>query len=304
MVNSMSRFTHLHLHTHYSTLDGAIKPKRLMEKLKEDGQKAVAITDHGNMHGVIDFYKEARANDIKPIIGCEVYVAEHSRFDRDKDHKIFHLVLLAINKEGYQNLLKLVSLGYEEGFYYKPRVDKELLELYGDGLVASSACISGVVPKYLLTGNEKKAYEAAEFFKFNFDKRFFLEIQRNELSDQEKVNKMLIKLSRDMNIPLVATCDSHYLNKEDAKIQDMLILIQTKKTELTRTMEKLPEHFYVKTQEEMIELFSDIPEAIKSTRTIADMCDVEIELGKFHFPVYDIKRNDDYKEFLKWKENE
>lgn len=297
----MKEFSHLHSHTHYSVLDCTIRPKSLMEKLKADGQKAVAITDHGNMHGVIDFYKTAKEYDIKPIIGCEVYFAEHSRKDRDKNHKIFHLILLAMNNQGYKNLLKMVSLAYEEGFYRYARVDKELLSIYGDGIIAMSACINGAVPWYLLNNKEKEAYEIAEFLKFNFDKRFFLEIQQNGLDMQNEVNPKLIKIARELNIPIVGTCDCHYLNKEDSEIHDLLKLIQTKSTTDNRKMEPLASQFYVKTRDEIMKDFVDYPEAIKSTQQIVDMCDIEIELGEFHFPVYDIKRDPDYKNFLEWR---
>lgn len=295
----LKEFSHLHLHTHYSVLDSTIRPKQLMEKLKKDGQKSVAITDHGNMHGVIDFYKTAREHDIKPIIGVESYFTDKHRIhDRNKDDKIFHLVLLAMNDTGYKNLLKLVSLAYEEGFYRKARVDRELLSQYNEGIIALSACISGAVPWMLLNGREREAYEMAEFFKFNFDKRFYLEIQNNKLQPQDEVNPMLIKMAREMNIPLVGTCDSHYLNKEDSSIHDTLKLIERKGTISNRgNTEELVSEFYVKTREEIASAFSDNPEAIKSTQEISDMCNVEIELGEFHFPVYDIKRDPDYKEF-------
>ena len=298
----MKDFTHLHLHTHYSTLDCTIRPKQLMEKLVANGQKSVAITDHGNMHGVIEFYKAAKEKGIKPIIGCEVYVAQESRFDRNKDHQIFHLILLAMNDTGYKNLLKLVSLGYEEGFYRKPRVDRELLETYEEGVIALSACLKGTVTWNLMKGNDQEAYEMAEFLKFNFDKRFYLELQRNGIPEQTDVNEKLIKMSQELNLPLVATCDSHYLNREDAKIHELLLMVQTKSTIHDKKMQFYGEEFYVKSKEEMIELFKDIPETIKSTQDISDMCNLEIELGNWHFPIYDIKRNDDYKDFLKWKE--
>lgn len=300
----MKEFTHLHLHTHYSTLDCTIRPEPLMQKLKADGQKAVAITDHGNMHGVVDFYKTAKKYDIKPILGCEIYFTDkHRVHDRNMKDKIFHVVLLAMNNSGYKNLLKLVSLAYEEGFYRYPRADRELLEMYGDGIIAMSACVSGAVPWMLLNGKEKEAYEMAEFFKFNFDKRFFLEIQENGLDIQNEVNPKLIKMSKEMNIPLVGTCDCHYLNKEDSQIHDLIKLIQTKSTINNRKMEPLDPEFYVKTQKEATEAFKNNPEAIKSTQTIADMCNVEIELGEFHFPVYDIKRDPDYKEFIACQKN-
>ena len=302
----MKDYTHLHLHTHYSTLDCTIRPEPLMKKLKADGQKSVAITDHGNMHGVVDFYKAAKAHDIKPILGVEAYfTAGHRAEDayRNKDTKIHHLVLLAMNNEGYKNLLKIVSLAYEEGFYRYARVDRELLEMYGDGIIAMSACISGAVPWMLLNGKEKEAYEMAEFFKFNFDKRFFLEIQTNGLDLQNEVNPKLIKMATELNIPIVGTCDCHYLDKEDSEIHDLIKLIQTKSTINNRKMSPLDPEFYVKTRREIEVAFKDYPEAIRSTQVIADMCDVELELGEFHFPVYDITRDPDYKEFQKCQKN-
>ena len=277
-----------------------------MKKLKADGQKAVAITDHGNMHGVVDFYKTAKKYDIKPILGCEAYYVNGHRTDpafRNKNTKIHHLILLAMNNEGYKNLLKIVSLAYEEGFYRYARVDKELLEMYGDGIIAMSACISGAVPWMLLNNKEKEAYEAAEFFKFNFDKRFFLEIQNNGIDLQDEVNPKLIKMAKELNIPIIGTCDCHYLNKEDSEIHDLIKLIQTKSTINNRKMSPLNPEFYVKTRQEIEVAFKDHPEAIKSTQIITDMCNVELELGEFHFPVYDIKRDPDYKEFLKCQKN-
>lgn len=277
-----------------------------MKKLKADGQKAVAITDHGNMHGVVDFYKAARAHDIKPILGVEAYFTAGHRIDaafRNKESKIYHLVLLAMNNEGYQNLLKIVSLAYEEGFYRYARVDRELLEMYGDGIIAMSACIKGAVPNLLLEGKDKEAYEMAEFFKFNFDKRFFLEIQANGLDLQEEVNPKLIKMAKEMNIPLVGTCDCHYLDKQDSEIHDLIKLIQTKSTINNRKMSPLDPEFFVKTRSEAEIAFKDHPEAIKSTQIITEMCNVELELGEFHFPVYDITRDPDYKEFQKWQKN-
>lgn len=298
----MKEFSHLHLHTHYSTLDCTIRPEQLMQKLKADGQTAVAITDHGNMHGVIDFYKTAKAHDIKPIPGCEIYFTAGSRHDRKKEDKIFHLILLAMNNEGYKNLLKIVSIAYEEGFYYNARADMDLLSEYNEGIIAMTACISGVVPWYFLNDREEEAYKMADFFKCTFDKRFYLEVQKNSIPAQATVNEKLIKMSREMNVPLVGTCDCHYLNKEDSKIHDVLKLIQTKSTLTNRKMNELDSDFYVRTREEIEKDFKDIPEAIKSTQTIADSCNVEIELGEFHFPIYNTKRDPDYQEFLKWRE--
>ena len=262
-------FVHLHVHTEYSLLDGAIRIKDLVKKAKEDGMKAVAITDHGNMFGAINMYKECLKEGIKPIIGCEVYVAPRSRLDKQGkiDTEPNHLVLLAMNNEGYKNLIKIVSEGYISGFYYKPRVDKELLKKYNSGIIALSACIAGEISKKIINHNVEGAKEAVKEYLDIFGKdRFFLEIQDNKLREQVLVNSKLIELSREFGVGLVATNDCHYLDKEDYDFHEVLLCIQTRTTmsDENRMSFKVNE-FYFKTQEEMKEAFKNIPEAIENT---------------------------------------
>ncbi|MEG2429671.1 MAG: PHP domain-containing protein, partial [Oscillospiraceae bacterium] len=223
-------FVHLHLHTEYSLLDGACVIKKLVKKVKELNQTAVAITDHGCMYGVVEFYKQCKQEGIKPIIGCEVYVANRSRFD--KVHKVdsspYHLVLLCKNKQGYQNLIKLVSDGYTEGFYNKPRIDHQLLSEHSEGLIALSACLGGEIPRALIANNYEKAKEIALFYKKTFGKEnYFIEIQNHNILAQRKILPLLRRLSQELDIGLVATNDAHYIEKQDAKTQAVLLCIQT-----------------------------------------------------------------------------
>ena len=230
-IRKMPEFVHLHVHSEFSLLDGANRIKDLPVRAKELGMKAMAITDHGVMFGVIDFYKACLANGIKPIIGCEVYVAPRKRTDKDPnlDAKYNHLILLAKDNDGYKNLTKLVSLGFTEGFYYKPRIDKEVLEKYHEGLVCCSACLAGEVPSAILRGNMEEAEKVALWFKNLFGDDYYLEIQNNGIKEQVLVNQKLVEMSRKLNIPLVATNDSHYLKKEDAYNHEILLCIQTGK---------------------------------------------------------------------------
>ncbi|TAK01534.1 PHP domain-containing protein, partial [bacterium] len=230
-----SRFVHLHCHTQYSLLDGANKIETLLERIKQLKQPAVAMTDHGNMFGAIEFYREAMRHGVKPIIGCEIYVAPASRFERkgvDKGNKEYnhHLILLAMNLEGYRNLCKLVTAGYMEGFYYRPRIDKELLKEHNRGLIALSACLQGEVASALSAGQVGKATAAAESYAAIFGDRYYLEIQDNKLPQQEKVNPMILELSKDLSIPVVATNDCHYGEREDSEAHDVLLCVQTGKT--------------------------------------------------------------------------
>ena len=230
-----SRFVHLHCHTEYSLLDGANKVDKLFERIKSLKQPAVAMTDHGNMFGAVEFYREAMSHGIKPIIGCEIYVAPTSRFEKkgvDKGPKEYnnHLILLAMNKEGYRNLCKLVSLGYMEGFYYKPRIDKELLRELNGGLIALSACLQGEVCQALSAGNVEKAKGAAETYASIFTDRYYIEIQDNKLAEQEKLNPLLVELAKDLSIPVVATNDCHYGERDDFHAHDVLLCVQTGKT--------------------------------------------------------------------------
>lgn len=286
-------FTHLHLHTGYSLLDGSSKIPELVRRVKELGMDACAITDHGVMYGVIEFYKACKAEGIKPIIGCEVYVAPGSRFDKGKEksaERYNHLILLAENDTGHKNLMKLVSRGFTEGFYYKPRVDYELLSEYHEGIIASSACLAGIVPTKLRNGDYEGAKaEAMRLQEIFGENNFFLELQDHGLSEQKFVNQGLMRISSETGIPLVATNDCHYLYKEDAEAHDVLICIQTQKNVYDEDRMKYEGgQFYVKSPEEMEEVFHYIPEAIHNTEEIARRCNVEIEFGKYHLPQYPV----------------
>ena len=295
-------FVHLHLHTEYSLLDGACRIDRLFDAAKKLGQKAVAITDHGVMYGVMEFYKKAKQNGIKPIIGCEVYVAPGSRFEKRKtDYTPYnHLVLLCKNLKGYENLIKMVSLGFTEGFYSKPRIDKELLEKHSEGLIGLSACIAGEIPSALLYGDYEKAKQSALYFKKLFGEGdFYLELQNNGIKEQLIINNGLIKLSRELNIPLVCTNDVHYIEKEDSKMQEVLLAIGTgKKIGDEDLMSFETDEFYLKSAEEMEKLFGNIPEALENTLKIAEKCNIEFEFHKLKLPVFDIGEQNHF-EYLK-----
>ena len=287
-----SRFVHLHCHTEYSLLDGANKVDKLFERIKSLKQPAVAMTDHGNMFGAVEFYREAMSHGIKPIIGCEIYVAPTSRFEKkgvDKGPKEYnnHLILLAMNKEGYRNLCKLVSLGYMEGFYYKPRIDKELLRELNGGLIALSACLQGEVCQALSAGNVEKAKGAAETYASIFTDRYYIEIQDNKLAEQEKLNPLLVELAKDLSIPVVATNDCHYGERDDFHAHDVLLCVQTGKTVNEDNRLKMEtDELYIKSAEEIKKGFHYCPEAVERTLEIADRCNVEIEFGKYHFPAF------------------
>ena len=286
-------FTHLHVHTEYSLLDGSSKIKELAVRAKELGMDSMAITDHGAMYGVIDFYRAAREAGIKPILGCEVYVAPGSRFDRENVHgedRYYHLVLLAENNEGYQNLMKIVSKGYVDGFYYKPRVDMEELKTYHKGIIALSACLAGEVPRFLARGLYEEAKEAVLKYQEIFGRgNYFLELQDHGIPMQRQVNQGVIRLSRELDIPLAATNDCHYINAEDWEAHDILLCIQTgKKVADENRMRYEGGQYYVKSEEEMRELFSYIPEAIDNTAKIAERCNVEIEFGVTKLPRYEV----------------
>jgi DNA polymerase III subunit alpha len=287
-----SRFVHLHCHTEYSLLDGANKVDKLFRRIKSLKQPAVAMTDHGNMFGAIEFYRESVSHGIKPIIGCEIYVAPTSRFEKkgiDKGPKEYnnHLILLAMNQEGYRNLCKLVSLGYMEGFYYKPRIDKELLKELNAGLIALSACLQGEVSQALSGGNIEKARAAAESYLSMFNDRYYVEIQDNKLPEQEKVNRLLVELAKDLSIPVVATNDCHYGERADYPAHDVLLCVQTGKTIDEDNRLKLEtDELYLKSAEEMKTGFDYCPDAIERTVEIAGRCNVEIAFGKYHFPTF------------------
>ena len=287
----MSKFVHLHMHSEFSLLDGANRIKDIPVIAKELGMDAVAITDHGVMFGVIDFYKACKANGVKPIIGCEVYVAPRSRKDKDPnlDSKYNHLILLAKNNEGYKNLSKLVSLSFTEGFYYKPRIDKEILEKYHEGLVCCSACIAGEVNQAILSNNMEEAKKVALWFKNLFGEDYYLEIQNNGVKEQVLVNQKLIELSKELDIPLVATNDAHYSRREDAYNHEVLLCIQTgKKMSDEDRMRFDTDELYIKSPEEMSDYFSNVPEAIENTVKIAEKCNVEFEFGHTILPNYDV----------------
>ena len=286
-------FAHLHVHTEYSLLDGSNKIKEYVARAKELGMNSAAITDHGVMYGVIDFYREARKQGINPILGCEVYVAPNSRFDREVtggDDRYYHLVLLAENNEGYENLTKIVSKGFVEGYYYKPRVDKELLRTYHKGIIALSSCLAGEVPRYLTKGMYEEAKDRALEYQEIFGKgNYFLELQDHGIPDQQLVNQQLMKLSQETGIELVATNDVHYTYADDAKAHDILLCIQTgKKLSDENRMRYEGGQYYVKSEEEMAALFPYARQALENTQKIADRCSVEIEFGVTKLPKYDV----------------
>ncbi len=286
-------FAHLHTHTEYSLLDGSNKIKEYVARVKELGMDSAAITDHGVMYGVIDFYRAAKEEGIKPIIGCEVYVAPESRFDRETsggDDRYHHLVLLAENNEGYSNLIKIVSKGFVDGFYYKPRVDKEILSKFHNGIIALSACLAGEIPKLLLRGQYDKAKEAALWYRDTFgEENYFLELQDHGIREQQTVNQQLIRLSNDTGIELVATNDIHYTFKEDEQAHDILLCIQTGKLLSDEDrMRYEGGQYYIKSEEEMMKIFPYAPQAISNTQKIADRCNVEIVFGERKLPEYDV----------------
>ncbi len=296
-------FAHLHTHTAYSLLDGEGTIKKILNRAKEVGQTAMAITDHGCMFGVIDFYEYAKEIGIKPVLGCEVYVAARSRHDKthELDSASSHLILLAKNNQGYKNLMNIVSIGYVEGFYYKPRVDMEVLRENSEGIIALSACMIGVLSKKILAGNSAEAMEYAKEFIDIFGKEnFFIEIQDHGIFEQKMLNRELIKIARELDLGIVATNDIHYVRHEDAEYQDILMCIQMGKTVNDDDRMKMStREMYVKSEEEMAELFSYIPEALENTQKIADMCNVDIEFGKLHLPKFDLPDGYDSPAYLR-----
>lgn len=301
MAEKARNFTHLHLHTEYSLLDGACRIEGLMQRVKALGQTAVAITDHGVMYGCVDFYKAAKKVGVKPIIGCEVYVATRTRFDKvNRIDGSNHLVLLCKNETGYKNLIKMVSAGFTEGFYNKPRVDHELLEEYHEGLICLSACLAGEIPQALLAGDYEKAKNLARYYEDLFGKgNYYIEIQDHGLDEQRTVLPLLVRLSRETGIPLVATNDAHYLEKEDSRMQHILICIQTNKTvNDDDVLEFGTDEFYVKSNDEMYELFSAWPEACENTNRIAEMCSFDFEFGVTKLPYFVAPDGMDNKEYF------
>ncbi len=290
-INAMN-FCHLHTHTEYSLLDGASDIKKLVKRVKELGMTSCAITDHGNMYGAVDFYRACKEEGIHPVIGCEVYMAPGSRFDKvhGVDNKTSHLILLAKNQLGYKNLIYLVSMGHLEGFYYKPRIDFELLREHSEGLIVLSACIAGEVPKRLLADDYEGAKKIAQRYIEVFGREnYYIEIQNHGLADQKRILPELIRLAKELNVGLAATNDAHYILKSDAKYQDVLMCIQMEKTvDDPNRMKFETEEFYMKSPEEMQELFSYVPEALKNTEKIAQMCNVDFDFNTRHLPAYDV----------------
>ena len=285
-------FTHLHVHTEYSLLDGSNKIKEYVAQVKSLGMKSAAITDHGVMYGCIDFYKECLAQGIKPILGCEVYVAPGSRFDRDpgtKEDRYYHLILLAENNEGYDNLMRIVSAGFVDGFYYRPRVDKEILRQYHSGIIASSACLAGEVARHLTRGDYPGAVRAAAEYRDIFGEgNFFLELQDHGIPEQKHVNAQLLRMAQEEGYPLICTNDCHYTYEDDVESHDILLCIQTgKKVQDEDRMRYEGGQYYVKSPEEMRRLFAWCPEALENTDRIAERCNVTITFGERKIPEYD-----------------
>ena len=285
-------FVHLHVHTEYSLLDGVCRLDRLCSVAKERGQTALAITDHGNLFGAVDFYKAAKKEGIKPIIGCEAYVAARSRFDKvhGVDSDRHHLILLCKNETGYKNLTKLISAAWVDGFYTKPRIDRELIEKYHEGLICLSACLAGEIPKLIMNGDLDSAQKTELWYENIFGKgNYYLELQNHGIPEQARVNEALIRISKNTGVPLVCTNDVHYINPADAKTQKVLICIATNRTvNDENALEFDSDRFYLKTEDEMRELFDYIPEAIENTQKIADMCNFDFEFGKTKLPNFDV----------------
>ena len=280
-----SNFIHLHVHSQYSLLDGAIRFEEAFDLAKKYRMSALALTDHGNMFGAIEFYQMAIKHGIKPIIGCEIYVAPGSRFEKKTgvgEEGNYHLTLLVKNETGYFNLLKLVSLAHLEGFYYKPRVDKELLSKYNEGLIALSGCLKGEIAVLVGRGEMKKALQTAEEYRKIFDdRRFYIEIQNNGVENQLQVNERLLEIGDQLSLPAVATNDCHYLHRKDAKAHEVLLCIQTGKTlQDSNRMKFSSDEFYFKSPQEMADLFQGTPEAISHTSEIAEKCNLEMRFGE------------------------
>ena len=300
--NDKHNWVSLHTHTEYSLLDGSARIPDLIKRAKELGMESIAITDHGVMYGCVEFYKQAKEQGIKPIIGCEVYVAGRSMYEKQgrEDKGIYHLVLLVKNETGYRNLMKIVTKASIDGFYYKPRTDHDFLKSHSEGLIALSACLGGEVQSLILENNIKKASEIALFYKEVFRDGFYLELQDHGIREQLLVNEELIKMSKELHIPLVATNDVHYIRKEDAKAHEVLLCIQTGKTLNDENRMRFPsDEFYLKSPEEMYELFSYIPEALENTVSIANECNFDYEFHKSKLPEFPLPQGADHFEYLK-----
>ncbi|HEU4759111.1 MAG TPA: DNA polymerase III subunit alpha, partial [Dehalococcoidia bacterium] len=297
-------FTHLHLHTEYSLLDGLSRIPQLMDRAKELGQEAIALTDHGNLYGAVQFYKEAKSRGIKPIIGIEAYVAQGSRHSREagdpsagvkSGKQPYHLTILARNEKGYRNLLSLVTKAHLEGYYYKPRMDRELLEEHGEGLIVLSGCATSEISRLLLTGRFEEAVQAANYYRERFDSAdgpgFYIEVQEHGIGEHEGLNRDLVRLARETGLPLAATNDVHYVNREDAPNQDILLCIGTNTTVLDEKRLRMagePEAYHLKSEEEMRALFPELPEAVDNTWRIAERCDLTLEFGRLQLPQADV----------------
>lgn len=302
LTDRIMSFVHLHVHSHYSLLDGFGTPKLIAKTASEQGSPAIALTDHGTMYGAIEFYKAAKSYGVKPIIGCEMYVAPKSRFDKNPgpENRPYHLTLLALNETGYQNLMYLVTKAHLEGFYYKPRVDHGLMKAHSEGLVALSGCLAGELARAVLNGTPKKQLDTIQMYQdiFGTD-NFFLELQDHPMIDDQKIlNNRLIEIAKDKNIPLVATQDSHYVRKEDAKAQDILLCIQTQSTLEQEQRMKFDGDFSLKSPEEMAEIFKDVPEALENTLKIAERADIELKFGQNLIPVYKTPSGEDPHAYL------
>lgn len=299
----MTDFVHLHVHSEYSLLDGACRIKQLVSHVKKLGQQACAVTDHGNMFAAVEFYNECKSQGVKPIIGCEVYVAPRTRHDKlpKIDASPYHLVLLCKNNQGYQNLIKMVSIGYTEGFYNRPRIDIELLEKYHEGLICLSACLAGEIPRKLTNGDYEGAKETAIKYKNIFGKgNYYIEIQNHKFAEQQRIIPLLLRLSQETGIPLAATNDAHYIEKSDSNAQRVLVCISTGTTINDPNKLEFPtEEFYIKSGDEMLELFPSHPEAIFNTVKIAEQCNIEFEFGKTKLPYFHIDGVDDNEQFLR-----
>jgi len=302
-VENRIDFVHLHVHTEYSLLDGANRIKDLVKKVKECGMKAVAITDHGVMYGAIEFYKECIKNDIKPIIGCEVYVAPRTRFDKEPgiDDKLGHMILLAKDNQGYQNLIKIVSKSFLEGYYYKPRVDLDLLKEYSEGLICTSACLAGFISRAIVDEDfEKAKHIALQYIEIFGKENFYIELQSNGIEEQIIANRGLLKLAKELDVPLIATNDAHYINREDSYSHEVLLCIQTgKKMNDVDRFKFGSDEFFIKTPEEMYKNFKNIPQALENTLKIAERCNVTFDFGHTILPNFDTPNNQDHYEFLR-----
>lgn len=297
----MNNFVHLHLHSEYSLLDGSTRINILPKRVKELGMDAVALTDHGNMYGAIAFYKACKDQGVKPILGCEVYVSEKDMTIKDKTNKRFHLILLAENNQGFKNIMKIVSLAFVDGYYYKPRVDKEVLKKYSKGIIATSACLGGEVQRFILDRDLEAAKAAAlEYREIFGENNFFLELQDHGMPEQARVNRELIKISEELNLPLTVSNDVHYLDRDDAKSHDVLLCIQTGKTINEENRMKFPsDEFYLKSPDEMAALFPENKDALENTVTIANRCNVEIKFHEQHLPEFTVPEGYTHEDYLK-----